>query len=47
MHFQMAFLKSMFHKYEPGQDREEQRLLFSDNYAFQQTYMRLLFEVAE
>jgi len=47
MHFHMALLKSLFHKYEPGEDREEQRLLLSDNYAFSQTYMRLIMETAE
>ena len=47
MHFHMGMLKSLFHKYEPGEDKEEQRLLLSDNYAFQQTYMRLIIEAAE
>ena len=34
MHFYMKFMKSLFHKYEPGEEAEEQRLLMGDNYAF-------------
>ena len=32
MHYQMEFMKNLFHKYEPND--EEERMLLSDNYAF-------------
>ena len=37
MHFTMAFHKTLFHKYAPGDSDEkvEKRLLFADNYAWQ------------
>jgi len=47
MHFHMYFMKSLFHKYEPGADREEERLIFTENYAFSQTYMRIIIETVE
>ena len=45
MHYVLAFHKSLFHKYSP--DSEEDRLYLSDNYAFQQTYQRMIKEVSE
>ena len=46
MHFNLKVLKSLFHKYAPGEDREEERMLLSDSYAFAQTFMRIINEVA-
>ena len=46
MHFHMKVLKSLFHKYYPGDEKEEERLLLSDNYAFAQTFMRIVDEAA-
>ena len=47
MHYNLAFHKSLFHKQVPGDSDEavENRLLFTDTYAFVQTYMRMMFEV--
>ena len=44
MHYFLNFYKSLFHKQEKGGD--EARLFISDGYAFQQTYQRILTEVA-
>lgn len=45
MHYMKFFFKSLFHKYAPN--NEDDRMYMSDTYAFQQTYQRLLVEVAE
>ena len=47
MRFYTEFLKSLFHKYYPGEDDVDKRLLISDNYSFSQTLQMILVEAAE